>query len=378
VKKRAFTLIELLVVIAIIAILAAILFPVFAQAKLAAKRASSLSNVKQITLSEIIYSNDYDDEFVLSVSNVCNGGCPNSSVYQCQSGGSVPAPDWPIIIQPYVKSLAIYVDPGTGDAQGIYAKPGVNGTLTEANNNSLPPNYLGFQNDSAQYGYNYEFLSPVSFVEVAETGNGTVDCANPALTEGGQGRSDTQAVNPAATVMFTTSQGWAGEWSASLAYLTPDNSLANAPGTDFSLLPSQDRVVFVGSICFGSGGNAADAAHHVTVTVAFGYCGWSNAGAGGPITADVRTLSPYQGANVGWVDGHAKYATAAALATGTDYATATPASHPDPIYGLNSGAIVNGLASSGNSKKKGGTNSYGLAVPAGYLWSLDGTLSDIN
>src|ERR1700736_4417720 len=60
-KRKAFTLIELLVVIAIIAILAAILFPVFAQAKLAAKKTTSISNQKQMGLSLIMYANDYDD-----------------------------------------------------------------------------------------------------------------------------------------------------------------------------------------------------------------------------------------------------------------------------------------------------------------------------
>ncbi len=60
-KKKAFTLIELLVVIAIIAILAAILFPVFAQAKLAAKKTSDLSNLKQIGTAANIYASDYDD-----------------------------------------------------------------------------------------------------------------------------------------------------------------------------------------------------------------------------------------------------------------------------------------------------------------------------
>lgn len=61
--RRAFTLIELLVVIAIIAILAAILFPVFAQAKQAAKKTSSLSNVKQLSLANVMYAGDNDDLF---------------------------------------------------------------------------------------------------------------------------------------------------------------------------------------------------------------------------------------------------------------------------------------------------------------------------
>ena len=61
--SRAFTLIELLVVIAIIAILAAILFPVFAQAKLAAKKTADLSNHKQMGLGALMYSGDFDDYF---------------------------------------------------------------------------------------------------------------------------------------------------------------------------------------------------------------------------------------------------------------------------------------------------------------------------
>jgi prepilin-type N-terminal cleavage/methylation domain-containing protein len=78
--KKAFTLIELLVVIAIIAILAAILFPVFAQAKEAAKKTQSISNAKQIGTSTLIYSTDYDDYMPFTVPpNSAAGTWRNSS-----------------------------------------------------------------------------------------------------------------------------------------------------------------------------------------------------------------------------------------------------------------------------------------------------------
>ena len=102
--KRAFTLIELLVVIAIIAILAAILFPVFAQAKEAAKKTSALSNIKQSGTSIIIYTNDYDDCFPMAFASR-NG---TSMGLRTGSGGvaygaAVPA-GWPNPASGYIKS----------------------------------------------------------------------------------------------------------------------------------------------------------------------------------------------------------------------------------------------------------------------------------
>ena len=69
-SRAGFTLIELLVVIAIIAILAAILFPVFAQARDKARQSSCLSNEKQMALGILAYTQDYDEIFPLSSSEV--------------------------------------------------------------------------------------------------------------------------------------------------------------------------------------------------------------------------------------------------------------------------------------------------------------------
>lgn len=86
--KKAFTLIELLVVIAIIAILAAILFPVFAQAKQAAKKTAAISNAKQIALSTIMYSGDNDDLFPFTIP-------PNSAAKTWRQGSLLDTPsDW--------------------------------------------------------------------------------------------------------------------------------------------------------------------------------------------------------------------------------------------------------------------------------------------
>jgi len=107
-SSKGFTLIELLVVIAIIAILAAILFPVFAQAKVAAKKAVDISNMKQIMLSILMYENDYDDT------------PPQISweVAPSQPGYFPPADDqggfqvhFTYLLQPYVKNYAIFQNP---------------------------------------------------------------------------------------------------------------------------------------------------------------------------------------------------------------------------------------------------------------------------
>src|SRR5438132_6104464 len=75
--RPAFTLIELLVVIAIIAILAAILFPVFAQAREKARQATCLSNLKQIGLGVLMYAQDYDETMPIWCNYASRSGGPN-------------------------------------------------------------------------------------------------------------------------------------------------------------------------------------------------------------------------------------------------------------------------------------------------------------
>ena len=103
-QKRAFTLIELLVVIAIIAILAAILFPVFAQAREKARQTSCLSNQKQLGLGVMQYVQDYDETYPMAYYYKNNTATTNGG----SAGGYV---TWTVLLQPYVKNAQLFVCP---------------------------------------------------------------------------------------------------------------------------------------------------------------------------------------------------------------------------------------------------------------------------
>src|ERR1043166_3580072 len=102
ISRRGFTLIELLVVIAIIAILAAILFPVFAQAREAARKTTCLSNLKQLGLGLMMYSQDYDEQ-----ATPWNLRYNNKNQYD-QFGVSL---CWDRLIMPYIKNNGVLACP---------------------------------------------------------------------------------------------------------------------------------------------------------------------------------------------------------------------------------------------------------------------------
>jgi prepilin-type N-terminal cleavage/methylation domain-containing protein len=132
--NRAFTLIELLVVIAIIAILAAILFPVFAQAKAAAKKTTSISNLKQIDLAWLMYGGDYDD----TVMRVSEAGPGNGTSYWWGYWNGVSIDETKGLLYPYTHGSGIQVDPSF-------------------------PNSLRTALGLTGYGYNYVYLSPATY-----------------------------------------------------------------------------------------------------------------------------------------------------------------------------------------------------------------------
>ncbi len=105
IRKYGFTLIELLVVIAIIAILAAILFPVFSSAREKARQTACVSNLKQLGLAVAQYEQDYDEKVV------CGG---------TYTGGALYAGGWAAPIYPYVKSKQVFLCPDdTGSLNGV-------------------------------------------------------------------------------------------------------------------------------------------------------------------------------------------------------------------------------------------------------------------
>ncbi len=182
-NRKAFTLIELLVVIAIIAILAAILFPVFAQAKLAAKKTAGLTQAKQIGTGAQIYLADYDDVWFPyrlngPVGNGCTGvNCINTDYQKLIASKGIAFADqmfgsrsrdvmfFKQLLDPYVKNNDIFKSPGQN---GPWAGWDDKGNTTE-------PQFRSYGGNNS-YGLNNFMFTPVAGTTIS--GTAIVDVSN--------------------------------------------------------------------------------------------------------------------------------------------------------------------------------------------------------
>ncbi len=164
-RRSAFTLIELLVVIAIIAILAAILFPVFAQAREKARQTACLSNMKQIGTGLLMYMQDYDETYPRHLDCTPTSVTPNDP--------TCPHYNWSTMTDPYIKNNQVYVCPSRSD---ITYAPSVNATTKLLSNYTVMTYGLNYWLNSWYYPSTNPGLSmseiarPAGTVWIGETG----------------------------------------------------------------------------------------------------------------------------------------------------------------------------------------------------------------
>ena len=283
-SRRAFTLIELLVVIAIIAILAAILFPVFAQARDKARGASCLSNTKQISLGIMQYTQDYD-ETMPPVHN-CNVPPAPRITWFCGGNGDARL-DWNEVVMPYIKT-------NMSGGNSVFVCPGLEADFYSQWTPTPTNAGVKWSQMFITYGMNLDYLQP------------NPDCAPDTLlpTAGAVwGRpaalGDIEA--PANTVLLTETKPVVILSGGSAGAFYPSN-LVTSPAA----VGANSRVCSLDGWGFNSAFESGPQ------------------GVGGPTGTPATSTGLFAprhtgGGNVAFCDGHVKWYTPGALAAGTNW-----------------------------------------------------------
>ena len=179
--RRGFTLIELLVVIAIIAILAAILFPVFQKVRENARRAACQSNEKQIGLALIQYTQDFDEKYP---QGLVPAAPPNPEAYQGCTGGGI---GWGGDVVPYTKSNQLFKCPDDSSVGVIGCSYGMN--------EYLAGQALSILAAPATTVECYEISSDTAHIDTVDEGTGTNGTANWTASAVGNGWPDPSTHN---------------------------------------------------------------------------------------------------------------------------------------------------------------------------------------
>jgi prepilin-type N-terminal cleavage/methylation domain-containing protein/prepilin-type processing-associated H-X9-DG protein len=268
-RKRAFTLIELLVVIAIIAILAAILFPVFAKARERAEQSASLNNVKQLTLGVITYAQDYDQTFPGWVDNTGAGAYAHNT--------------WDEQINSQIKSKDVFSNGQTGIKSP--SDPQKQRVITYGLNGAL----IATMNGAGQTPFTATAAAP------------------PAILSPGS------VTNPADTILFAELA------TDFLITNTPPNAVGLRPatGTNGTVTDANGSDAWKAALPTSGVGSVIDISPRDWVTVAgsingtaVGTDGWINdASTGWPAASQTGVARDLYGGGgtYGFVDGHVKF-----------------------------------------------------------------------
>ena len=245
-KGKELSIIDLLIIVAVIAVLGAILFPVFAQAK-AAQRKSNAFNLRKITRAASHYAQDFDDHIPLML-NGYYGDLQNVRDDQLTSFGRHRADLWPLIMMPYIKDRSVFVDPERGDTYGIWSGPPL--ATSDPGYDPLK-NTFRTQNRFPMFAVNYLFLSPLMIP------SSKLSDATPTNYMVGMSHSFQEAEDPANTVFYAESERGLIPSSIDDVAGTPDTDRGffgmDAPGL-WNYLVASDHV---GPIIFWTGANCS-------------------------------------------------------------------------------------------------------------------------